>query len=389
MWGDFIFTLDQISFKIYNSVKDLPALWDTVAQSNVFLQTSYLSVLERSAPVNMECFYIGIFEKSELIGVSLAQYLDLNKLESFGERDKSFKIAIRNFIFKNFASHTLFLGNNMITGQNGYVFTKEIDFECISDILIQSAEEITLYFKKKGINIHLVSFKDFYEHCSVELKKFRFSNIYEFNTQPNMIFYLDEKWKSEEDYIGALSKKYRDQYKRARKKNDGIVVKNLSFEEVIQHETTIYDLYHYVAKNAPFNTFFLAKNHFSTLKGQCGNRFQIFGYFLNDKLVGFHTLLLNDETLETYFLGYDETIQKENMLYLNMLYNMTKYGIENGFKKIIFGRTALEIKSSVGASPVQMSGFIYHNNKLVNKFIGKIFKQLEPELHWQQRHPFK
>ena len=389
MWSDFTFTLDGISFKIYNSVKELPALWDIVAQSNVFLQTSYLSVLERSAPVNMECFYIGIFEKSELIGVSLAQYLDLNKLESFGERDKSLKIAIRNFIFKNFASHTLFLGNNMITGQNGYAFTKEIDFECISDILIQSAEEITLYFKKKGINIHLVSFKDFYENCSVELKKFRFSNIYEFNTQPNMIFYLDQNWKSEEDYVGALSKKYRDQYKRARKKNDGIIVKNLSFEEVIKHETTIYELYHYVAKNAPFNTFFLAKNHFSTLKRQCGNRFQIFGYFLNDKLVGFHTLLLNDETLETYFLGYDETIQKENMLYLNMLYNMTKYGIENGFKKIIFGRTALEIKSSVGATPVQMSGFIYHNNKVINKFIGKIFKQLEPELHWQQRHPFK
>ena len=380
MWSDFTFTLDGISFKIYNSVAALPALWDTVAQSNVFLQTSYLYVLERSAPVNMECFYIGIFEKSELIGVSLAQYLDLNKLESFGERDKSFKIAIRNFIFKNFASHTLFLGNNMITGQNGYAFTKEIDFECISDILIQSAEEITLYFKKKGINIHLVSFKDFYENCSVELKKFRFSNIYEFNTQPNMIFYLDQNWKSEEDYVGALSKKYRDQYKRARKKNDGIIVKNLSFEEVIKHETTIYELYHYVAKNAPFNTFFLAKNHFSTLKRQCGNRFQIFGYFLNDKLVGFHTLLLNDETLETYFLGYDETIQKENMLYLNMLYNMTKYGIENGFKKI---------KSSVGATPVQMSGFIYHNNKVINKFIGKIFKQLEPELHWQQRHPFK
>ena len=264
----------------------MPTLWDTVAQNNVFLQTPYLAVLEKSAPVNMECFYIGIFEHSNLIGVSLAQYLDLNKLESFGERDKSFKIAIRNFIFKNFASHTLFLGNNMITGQNGYVFTKDIDFECISDILIQSADEITLYFKKKGISIHLVSFKDFYEHCSVELKKFRFSNIYEFNTQPNMIFYLDEKWKSEEDYIVALSKKYRDQFKRARKKNDGIIVKNLSFEEVIHHENTIYDLYHYVAKNAPFNTFFLAKNHFSTLKGQCGNRFQIFGYFLNDKKDG-------------------------------------------------------------------------------------------------------
>lgn len=389
MWGDFIFTLEKISFKIYNSVKDLPSLWDAVAQSNVFLQTSYLSVLERSAPVNMECFYIGIFENSEIIGVSLAQYLDLNKLESFGERDKSFKIAIRNFIFKNFASHTLFLGNNMITGQNGYVFSKEIDFNHISEILLQSADEITLYFKKKGISIHLVSFKDFYDHCSLELKKYRFSNIYEFNTQPNMIFYLQDNWKSWDDYVAALSKKYRDQFKRARKKIDGIQVKNLTYEEVLKNEEQIYELYHYVAKNAPFNTFFLSKNHFSTLKGQCGNRFQIFGYFLNEELVGFHTLLLNNETLETYFLGYNEHIQKENMLYLNMLYNMTEYGIENGFKRIIFGRTALEIKSSIGAKPVNMSGFIFHKNKLINKFIGKIFKQLEPELNWQQRRPFK
>ena len=389
MWSDFTFTLEEISFKIYNSVKELPALWDTVAQSNVFLQTSYLSVLERSAPINMECFYIGIFENSELIGVSLAQYLDLNKLESFGERDKCFKTIIRNFIFKNFASHTLFLGNNMITGQNGYVFSKEIDFNHISEILLQSADEITLYFRKKGISIHLVSFKDFYDHCSVELKKYRFSNIYEFNTQPNMIFYLDQNWKSLDDYVAALSKKYRDQFKRARKKFDGIQMKNLSYDEVLRNEEKIYELYHYVAKNAPFNTFFLSKNHFSTLKGQCGNRFQIFGYFLNEELVGFHTLLLNDETLETYFLGYNDHIQKENMLYLNMLYNMTEYGIENEFKRIIFGRTALEIKSSIGATPVQMSGFIYHNNKLINRFIGKIFRNLEPELHWQQRHPFK
>jgi hypothetical protein len=381
--------LEEITFKIYNSVKALPLLWDTVAQKNVFLQTPYLTVLENSAPTNMQCFYIGIFENSELIGVSLAQYLDLNKLESFGERDQCFKTAIRNYIFKNFASHTLFLGNNMITGQNGYVFSKEIDFEYISEILLECAEEITRYFKQKGVTIHLVSFKDFYNNCANELKQYRFKQIYEFNTQPNMIFNLDKNWISADAYISAFSKKYRDQYKRAHKKFEGIIVKNLSFEQVLFYENTIYDLYHYVAKNAPFNTFFLAKNHFSNLKEQCGNRFQIFGYFLNDKLVGFHTLLLNEETLETYFLGYDATIQKENMLYLNMLYNMTEYGIENGYKRIIFGRTALEIKSSIGAQPINMSGFIYHNNKIINKYIGKIFKQLEPELNWQQRHPFK
>lgn len=337
----------------------------------------------------MQCFYIGIFEKTELIGVALAQYLNLNKLESFGERDRCLKTYVRNFVFKNFASHVLFLGNNMITGQNGYEFTKAIDFKDIGDLLLECANALTNYFKDHKIKIHIVSFKDFYQHCADELKKHQFSNIYEFNTQPNMIFELHKNWQTNEDYIAAFSKKYRDQYKRSHKKAAGISTQELSLEEIIRQEERINELYHHVAKNAPFNTFFLAKNHFSTFKKQCGERFKLVGYYLDEQLVGFHTLLLNGTVLETYFLGYDDQIQKEKMLYLNMLYNMTKFGIENRFEKIIFGRTALEIKSSIGAEPILMSGFIYHTNKWVNKFMPKIFPQLEPTLVWQQRHPFK
>jgi predicted N-acyltransferase len=381
--------LETITYKIYSSIAHLPNSWDEVANENAFLQTSYLKVLDESAPTNMQCFYIGIFESSELIGVALAQYLNLNKLESFGERDKCFKTYARNFVFKNFASHALFLGNNMITGQNGYVFNKEIDLKKVAELLNECAKEITLYFKNQKIKIHIVSFKDFYQNCAVELKKSSFSKMYEFNTQPNMIFELDKNWKTNEDYVGALSKKYRDQYKRAHKKIEGITTRELSLEEILSNEEDIYELYHHVAKNAPFNTFFLAKNHFSSFKRQCGNRFILVGYFLDTEMVGFHTLLLNGDTLETYFLGYDEQVQKEKMLYLNMLYNMTKFGIENQFKKIIFGRTALEIKSSIGAEPVVMSGFIYHNNKLIDRYFDKIFPKLEPTLVWQQRHPLK
>jgi len=381
--------LDNQSFKIYTSTSDLPNAWDEVAHDNAFLQTPYLKVLEKSSPINMQCFFIGIFKNNQLIGVALAQYLDLNKLESFGERDKCLKTYIRNFVFKNFASHVLFLGNNMITGQNGYAFNTPIDYKSISEILVECAHEITNHFKKLGIKIHIVSFKDFYEHCADELEKFEFKSMYKFNTQPNMIFKLEEKWKTNQDYVAAFSKKYRDQYKRARKKIDGILISELSLEEILINENRIYELYYHVAKNAPFNTFFLAKTHFSTFKKQCGDRFILCGYFIDDKLVGFHTLLLNGNVLETYFLGYDERLQKEKMLYLNMLYNMTKFGIERQFKKIIFGRTALEIKSSIGAEPIEMNGFIYHTNTIVNKILPKIFPKLEPTLVWQQRHPFK
>ncbi len=375
--------------KIYSSLNQLPNTWDEVAHENAFLQTPYLTVLENAAPTNMQCFYIAIFEGNVHIGVALAQYLEVNKLESFGERDQCLKTYVRNFIFKNFASHVLFLGNNMITGQNGYAFNTNIDFSNISKMLVDCAHEIIEYFKKQHIKIHIVSFKDFYQECADELKKLDFASMYDFHTQPNMIFKLPSEWKSKEEYIAAFSKKYRDQYKRAHKKSVGIRVQELTYDEILFHEKRIYELYHHVAKNAPFNTFFLAQHHFSTFKKQCGNRFVLSGYFIEDTLVGFHTLLLNGSVLETYFLGYDEHIQKEKMLYLNMLYNMTQYGIENQFKKIIFGRTALEIKSSIGATPLLMTGFIYHTNPWINKLMPIIFPKLEPNVAWQQRHPFK
>ena len=381
--------METTTYQIYSSIAQLPKKWDEVAHENAFIQTPYLKVLEESAPTNMQCFYVGIFEKNSLIGVALAQYLDLNKLDSFGERDECIKTFIRNFIFKNFASHALFLGNNMITGQNGYTFNKEINAITITEILSKCADEITSYFKKQDIKIHIVSFKDFYQESATDLKKSTFSLLYEFNTQPNMIFELQNQWKTNTDYIEALTKKYRDQYKRAHKKFEGIETRELSLDEIILEENRIYELYFHVAKNAPFNTFFLAKNHFSSFKRQCGPKFILVGYYLINELVGFHTLLVNGKTLETYFLGYEEQIQKEKMLYLNMLYNMTQFGIENQFKKIIFGRTALEIKSSIGAKPVIMSGFIYHTNKWINRILPKIFPNLEPSLVWQQRHPFK
>ncbi|MEO7172171.1 MAG: 8-amino-7-oxononanoate synthase, partial [Flavobacterium sp.] len=225
--------METITYTLYPSITQLPNSWDEVADDNAFLQTPYLKVLEESAPTNMQCFYIGIFEKTELIGVALAQYLNLNNLESFGERDKCFKTYIRDFVFRNFGSNALFLGNNMITGQNGYVFKREVDSKTIGEILYKCAAEITLYFKKQNIKIHIVSFKDFYQNCAAELKESVFSSLYEFNTQPNMIFDLDSNWKTNEDYVMAFTKKYRDQYKRAHKKFEGIKTKELSLDEIV------------------------------------------------------------------------------------------------------------------------------------------------------------
>ena len=388
--GDFFYLkTTTLSYTIYNSVSKLPEGWNQLAVQNIFLSKEYLEVLEKSSPVNMTCHFIGFFHENKLCGIALSQFLDVNKLDSFGERDQCGKKIIRNFIFKNFSSHVLFIGNNMLTGQNAFSFLPIIDKKLAIETLKKASEELISIFKNKKIKIHLVTFKDFDSDEIQDIEKVNFTDYFKFSIQPNMLFEINENWKSEENYIESLSKKYRDQYKRARKKSAEIVKRKMPLDEIIKYEETIYDLYFHVAKNAPFNTFFLAKNHFRIFKELLKDKFLFYGYFIEEKLVGFNTLIKNGDAMDTYFLGYDDKIQRDKMLYLNMLYDMIAYSINKGFKKIVFARTALEIKSSVGAKPIKMFGIIKHQNKSINKYMDKIFPYLEPEVKWQERNPFK
>ena len=387
--SDFFYLKTPLSIKIYSSVSALPENWNNFAVENIFLSREYLEVLEKSAPSNMSCHFIGLFDKNTLVGISLSQFLNLNKLASFGTRDKCIKTAIRNFFFKNFCSHILIIGNNMLSGDNAFAFSDTIDKVDILLALKTASEQLKTIFKKKGIKVHITTYKDFPEEQLKSFQQAKFQNYFQFSAQPNMLFDIPNHWKSEQDYIDALSKKYRDQYKRARKRADGIKKKKLELADIIKYEEIIYDMYFHVAKNAHFNTFFLAKNHFRVFKEILQDKFLFYGYFMDDKLIGFSTIIKNGAVMDTYFLGYDNSIQREKMLYLNMLYDMIAYSINKGFKEIVFARTALEIKSSIGAKPKNMYNFAQHSNPIADLAFEKVYRYLEPNVEWKERNPFK
>jgi predicted N-acyltransferase len=369
-------------YRIFESTATLPTEWDQVSQQSLFLQSAYLRVLENSAPANISCQFIGIYQADELIATAMLQHLDLGKLAGFGSRDHGALNVLRNFLFKRYSSKLAIIGNNMLTGQHAISFSSEAN-----------KTEILAGLKKLVTEInpipHLNIFKDFESTDCHLFDQVAFQKSLQFSSQPNMFLKLRAEWTKESDYVDALTKKYRDQYKRARKKADGIEKRQLTLEEINQLQDEIYTLYRHVADHAPFNTFFLAKNHFYSLKKELGDAFRFFAYFEKGELIGFNTLIHHDEILETYFLGYDEKIQKEKMLYLNMLYDMIGCSIHNGFLRINFGRTALEIKSSVGAKPEQLFGWMEHKNKWINQKLGYFFNLLEPEAQWIERNPFK
>ncbi len=378
-----------ISYKIYTSTSEFPSNWDMFSVKNVFLSKEYLHVLEVSSPNNMKCNFIGLFQNEELVGIALTQFINLSAVSSYGERDHCIKTEVRNFTFKKFSSNILILGNNTLTGQNAFCISENV---LVSDALIalnNAVEALKLQIQKQGNKVHLIIFKDFSEMQIPLFDLPEFHSYFKFSTQPNMLFEIKKHWHSFDDYTIDLTKKYRDQYKRARKKAEGITKRKLSLEDIANYKDRIFELYMDVAKNAPFNTFFLPENHFEIFKKALKEKFLFYGYFNGETLIGFNTLIKNGNDIDTYFLGYDEKCQREKMLYLNMLYDMIGYSINKGFNRIIFARTALEIKSSVGAKPEKMYGLMQHSNWFINLFIAKLFRYFEPEMIWMERNPFK
>ena len=373
------------NFKIFNSIKELPEEWNSIiGQHNIMLSEEYFCVLEESKPTNMKYSFVGFFSDEDLIGGTLFQYLNFIEHKSFQKGEML--CSIRNFLAKQLSKDVMILGNNMLTGQNGFYFnTLKISTEKAITLLKEASKGVSNVFGKTS----LVIYKDYQKSFLKNFDKEKFKSFYRFSVQPNMILNIKPEWKTFEDYSNDLSKKYRARLKSAKKKIDGIQKIELDIKSIKKYQNEMNILYQNVAENAPFNTFFLTENHFESMKQNLKDNFKVFGYFFNEKLIGFYTLILNNNDIDTYFLGYDKEIQKEKQIYLNMLFDMTEFGISNQFKRIVFGRTALEIKSTVGAEPVEIFGLIKHNNKAINPFMEKIFTSLNPKVGWIQRKPFK
>jgi hypothetical protein len=72
-----------------------------------------------------------------------------------------------------------------------------------------------------------------------------------------------------------------------------------------------------------------------------------------------------------------------------MMYDMMKLGIKKRAERLHFGRTAPEIKSTIGATPSAMYGYIKHRNPLFNFFVARPYTaNLKPK-EYVFRHPFK
>jgi len=169
----------------------------------------------------------------------MTQFINLSMINSYGERDSFIKNKIRTIIFKNFSSNLLIVGNNTLTGQNAFCFSKDFSSKDMISLLYKAVEELQNQIEKNGQKVHLVIYKDFPEMQISSFKLPEFNTFYKFTTQPNMVFSIKEHWKTVDDYVTDLNKKYRDQFKRAHKKSEGIAKRKFTLEDIENNKDQI------------------------------------------------------------------------------------------------------------------------------------------------------
>jgi hypothetical protein len=370
---------------------------------DLFLNLDYLEALERTPPTDFSFAYLVIQHPitNKIVGFMACQIKDFDASKSLNYNDNTasvyekIKVKTQKIVARLTRFSTLIIGNLTLTGEHSFYFDgAEInDFDLKKRLYTEGVSFLKKQLLDKyNIKIASVFVKDFYQNSPnyALMQAVKTDGYNEFQVEPNFVFELKTAWKTLDEYMNDLASKYRVRAKRAFKKLGTDVEKKEFFEErIMANQLEINALYAQVSKNSGFNLVDLHTDYFLQMKTDLGDRFRLFGYFLDQKLIGFYTTISNGEELEAHFLGYDASLNHDRQIYLNMLFDLIKLGIECQFKRVIFSRTAHEIKSSVGAEPIEMSLFMKHDNLIVNRLLLTILRILSPREKWTPRTPFK
>lgn len=227
--------------------------------------------------------------------------------------------------------------------------------------------------------ISLILVKDFYKENKSDLPdQLKKSGYHKFSVEPQMILNIHPEWKTFDDYLLAMSKKYRNKTKTVLKKSCLLEEKEITYENYHQFSKSIISLYWNVAQKAGFKLAELNEEYFKVMLETYKDSFKMVAYFLDHKPVAFRSGFSLENHYEAHYIGLDYSINKEQCLYQRILYDFASDAIINQAKELHLGRTAAEMKSNIGAEPHDLIAYMRLRNGLTNKFVSPLIQFLRP-----------
>lgn len=390
-------TIQDYKPVVFDSIDQLGELqWNKhIPESNVLMQHESLKLVEAVHGGKMDFKYVLVKRNDVTVGAMYFQVVMFhgNQLINYFPEYKegNWVMATAKTITEKLLNlvnlKLLVSGNVFMTGENGFYFTNDVEAATRAKIVRKVINQIVQ--ADSSIKATLVS--DMYEPKTDFDTDFRKNGYHEITVESDMSVKLKPEWKTFDDYMNALSSKYRVRAKKAFAlcNEAGVVQRDLSAEEIALHEVKIYQLYTNVMGNADFKLAELSKDFFRTQKQQLPDNYKLFGYFKDGEMVGFISAFRFAKRMEVHYTGMNHEVCKPVHLYQRMMYDMVALGIESHAQQLHYGRTAPEIKSTIGAEPSPMYGYVKYFNPLFNfLFVRPYTANLKPR-EYTFRNPFK
>lgn len=390
-------SVKEYSLSIYRKAIELSQTqWDKfIPEHNVLMQYENLQLLENIHSSTMQFRYVLVKHEGITVGAMYFQVVtfhadqlinyfpkikDGNVLMMFA---KKITAKILNAIHVNM----LVSGNVFMTGENGFYFSAEIDKPTRAKILRRTVRQLT----KEQPDIRATLISDLYSPKTEFDTAFNRHGYHQITVESDMSMALKPEWKTFDDYLNSLSSKYRVRAKKvfALCHQANVSMKDLNVQDIARYEDQLYLLYKKVMSNADFKLAELDKCFFKQQKSLTPDNYFLHAYFKNEELIGFISAFKFGKRMEVHYTGMSHDISKPIHLYQHMMYDMLKKGIETGARQLHFGRTAPEIKSTIGAKPSAMYGYVKHFNPIINFLLVRNYTaNLKPK-NYVFRNPFK
>jgi predicted N-acyltransferase len=380
--------MNQYSATVFDTIDsmssvDFASLNDT---SNIYFSQGFLKAFEVSNP-NISFKYIVIYDNSKAIGLANIQIISLgiDVILKNIKISKSVKKVFR-FFMCNYPLKIMFCGNVFLSGEHGIILNQDIDKKEAFLIISRTIKELSSL--KENRPLHAIFIKDFYQESLPITDHLLDYNYIKMPVEPNMIFKLNRNWKTFEDYTDALKSKYRVKVNKADKTSSDLTAKLFNENDFKVYKDELQQLYENTIANANFNAQVLNLNTYIKLRTLYKDDFIVKAYFLEDKLIGFLSALVNNNHLDANFIGLDYELNKTHAIYPRILNDYVRLGIENKVSQINFGRTASEIKSTIGATPENLVCYTRHRRNFINKLLKPFISQVQIK-DFKQHEPFK
>ena len=354
-------------------------------KGNIYFSQSFLKAFEVSNP-QIDFKYISISDsQKKTAALVLIQVISLN-VEGMLKNIKVAPLLRKGLglFFCNEHIKIMFCGNVFLSGEHGIITAENNSKKDVYSEIGTAIDAVAANTKP----MHAIFIKDFKLASLNYTRQFLNFGYSEIKVEPNLIIKLKPEWKSFEDYKNILKSKYRIKANKADSVSSTLETRIFSEQDFITYKHELQALYQNTIDKASFNAQVLNLNTYSHLSTSLKNDFIVKGYFLENRLVGFLTALVNDNKLDAHFIGLDYDLNKSHSIYPRILNDYIRIGIKKQVLSINLGRTASEIKTTIGANPLDLSCYIKHKNPFFNMLIKPFLKRIKIK-EFKQHSPFK